>query len=246
MGKIISFLSKFLFIYFLYLFNLASANLDDARNLFLEGEYLQAMELCKNINSNEALILQSRILSIHAFFFKKDAEAKNSYLEAYKIAKKVINNDDKISEAYVEAAHALGRYGQEIGIISAISKGIAEKIKKYLDKALFIEPDDVIANLSMGIWHAEIISKSGKTFANLLYGAKADDARLFLRKALQLNDQQIGVLYEAAYGFKLLKKPDDILLSKKLIKKLLTKDNFSHMDSLYKIKAKKLLKEYDF
>ena len=63
----------------------------------------------------------------------------------------------------------------------------------------------------------------------------------FLRKALKINNDQIGVLFEVARGFLLLESQEDIKFSKKLLIKLLSMKNFSHMDSLYKIKARKIL-----
>ena len=62
----------------------------------------------------------------------------------------------------------------------------------------------------------------------------------FLRKALKINNDQIGVLFEVAQGFA-LESQEDIKFSKKLLIRLLSMKNFSHMDSLYKIKARKIL-----
>ena len=81
-------------------------------------------------------------------FFKKGEEAKESYLKAYNISKKALLINKTNTLAYTEAAHALGRYGQEIGIMSAITKGIATRVKTYLDKALELDDNNIIANLS--------------------------------------------------------------------------------------------------
>ena len=243
MGKYIKNIRDIFLLIFLFLFPLhfCSANINDARELFLKGEYIKAIKLCKKIDTLESQILQSRIISIHSYFFKEGKPAELAYLEAYEIAKKIIKNNDKLAEAHVELAHALGRYGQEIGIMSAISKGIADEVKHHLLLALKLDEDNVIASLSLGVWHSEITNKAGKVLANLVYGAKAERARFFLRKALKINNDQIGVLFEVARGFLLLESQEDIKFSKKLLIKLLSMKNFSHMDSLYKIKARKIL-----
>ena len=60
--------------------------------------------------------------------------------------------------------------------MSAITKGIADRVKKYLNKALEINSNNILANLSKGIWHAEIINQAGKTVAKAVYGAKVNTA----------------------------------------------------------------------
>ena len=247
MGKIIRLVKILLLLtFFFYFLNSLNANSNDeiqnARNLFLKGDYQGAIELCEALNTAESLVLQSRIISIYTYFYKNNDEAEKNYLKAYKLAKKAININMNNSETYVEAAHSLGRYGQQIGILSAISMGIADRVKKYLSKALFLDSNNVIANLSLGIWHAEIIDKAGKFIGGGVYGAKSKEARKLFQKTLQLNNNQIGLLYELSYGYYLLGEEMDIEKSKELISKLLKIENYSHMDSLYKIKAQNLLK----
>ena len=158
-----------------------------------------------NTKSIEALVLQSRILSIYTHFHLKDRDAEEKFLKSYEIAKSAIQIDPDNDEAYVEAAHSLGRYGQKIGIMSAISKGIASRVKKYLDKALEINPNNILANLSKGIWHAEIINQAGKAIASTVYGANIDKALIHFEKVKKhKNSNEIGVLYELAYGYYLL------------------------------------------
>ena len=78
---------------------------------------------------------------------------QKKFLEAYEIVKKVSLEETQNADVYLEAAHALGRYGQKIGIMSAITEGIADRVKRYLDKALKIDNSHTLANLSKGLWH---------------------------------------------------------------------------------------------
>ena len=247
MGEIVKLIKIMsLVILFFFYFNILKSNtydeIQNARDLFLEGDYKEAIQLCKSINTAESLVLQSRITSIYTYFYKINDEAEESYLHAYKLAKKAINMNKNNPDTYVEAAHSLGRYGQQIGILSAISMGIADRVKKYLAKALFMDSNNIIANMSLGIWHAEIIDKAGKLIAGGVYGAKSKEARKLFQKTLQLNNNQVGLLYELSYGYYLLGEDEDIKKSKDLIIKLLKMKNYSHMDSLYKEKAQNLLK----
>ena len=105
------------------------------------------MQLMKHLNLIllKQKILQSRILSIYTHFYLTDGKAEENFLKSYAVAKTAIEIDPKNDNAYVEAAHSLGRYGQKIGIMSAITKGIADRVKKYLDKALEINSNNIFS-----------------------------------------------------------------------------------------------------
>lgn len=244
MGKVFklkNIVSIFLFfILFSSLLGSKDDKLQEARSLFLKGKYQEAINFCNLIETVDSYVLQSRIISIHTYFYKNGEHAEKEYLKAYNIAKKAIKNGNLNANAYVEAAHALGRYGQEIGILHALSKGIADRVKKYLTKALSLHNENIIANISMGMWHAEVLNQAGRTIGKVVYGADIEKARFFFAKAYELNNQQIGLLYELSYGYSLLGEEKDILRSNQLIEELFNIDNFSHMDSLYKKKANKL------
>ena len=179
-------------------------------------------------------------MSVHAHFFLKDEVAKNKFLEAYEIVKKVSLEETQSPDVYLEAAHALGRYGQKIGIMSAITEGIADRVKRYLDKALKIDNSHTLANLSKGLWHAEIINQAGKTLAKALYGANLKKARNHFSKAYNSGKKEISILYELSYGYYLLGEDEDLMLAKKYLKELSLIENKAHIEKLFKNKAIKL------
>jgi len=126
--------------------------------------------------------------------------------------------------------------------MSAITKGIADRVKRYLNKALEINPNNILANLSKGIWHAEIVNQAGKGIAKAVYGAKVNSAiEHFEIVKKQKNSSEIGILYELAYGYSLLN--EDIYLSeaKVIVEKLLKTPPSSDMDTLYIKKGRILL-----
>ena len=222
--------------------SLSEDNLDKARNLFINGEYINAIKEASKYDSAEAKILESRILSIYTNFYLKDKVAEESFLKSYEIAKSAIKINPNNDNAYVEAAHSLGRYGQKIGIMAAITKGIADRVKKYLNRALEINPTNILANLSKGIWHAEIINQAGKTVAKAVYGAKVNNAiEHFEIVQNQKESKEIGILYELAYGYSLLNEDIYLDKSKTLIKELLDLPPISDMDTLYIKKSLSLL-----
>ncbi len=234
------FISAFFFLFTLSV--LSKDSLDEARSLFLEGKYKSAIEKASKYNSAEAKILESRILSIYTHFYLKDEIAEKSFLNSYSIAKLAIQIEPNNDNAYVEAAHSLGRYGQKIGIMSAITKGIADRVKRYLNKALEINPNNILANLSKGIWHAEIINQAGKTVANAVYGAKVDRAIAHFKLVKgHKNSNEIGVLYELAYGYSLLNEDIYLSESRAIVENLLSMSPASDMDKLYIKKGLTLL-----
>ena len=215
-------------------------DLNLAKQEFLNGNYDKSIAIASKLNTIESMIFLSRTISIYSNFYKDGELAKENYLKAYSISKKAISINKNNASAYAEAAHALGRYGQEIGIMPAITKGIADRVKTYLDKALEIDNKNIIANLSKGIWHAEIVNQAGKMLAKVMYGAKIDIARVHFNKVIDLNSNEIGILYELSYGYFLLGEKKDLEICKTYIKKLTSIDSISHLDNLYKKKAKKL------
>ena len=167
----------------------------------------------------------------------KDEEAKKKFLEVYEMIKEISLEEVENIDIYTEAAHALGRYGQKIGIMSAITEGIADRVKRYLDKALQINNFHTLANLSKGLWHAEIINQAGKTLGKALYGASLQKARDHFSKAYDNGKKEISILYELSYGYYLLGEDEDLLLAKKHLKELSLIENKAHIEKIYKNKA---------
>ena len=231
----------YFFIFFTFFFQkINSENLDFAKKEFLLGNYENAINISSKLNDLDSKIFQARAISVYAHFFLKDEVAKNKFLEAYEIVKKVSLEETQNADIYLEAAHALGRYGQKIGIMSAITEGIADRVKRYLDKALKIDNSHTLANLSKGLWHAEIINQAGKTLAKALYGANVKKARNHFSKVYNSGKKEISILYELSYGYYLLGEDEDLMLAKNYLKELLLIESKAHIEESYKSKAIKL------
>ena len=230
----------YFFIFFIFCQKIKSENLDFAKKEFILGNYENAIAISSKLNDIDSKIFQARAMSVYAHFFLKDDVAKNKFLEAYEIVKNIPLKETQNADVYLEAAHALGRYGQKIGIMSAITEGIADRVKTYLDKALKINSSHTLANLSKGLWHAEIINQAGKTLAKALYGANLKKARNHFSKAYNSGKNEISILYELSYGYYLLGEDEDLMLAKKHLKELSLIESKAHIENLYKNKALKL------
>ena len=69
------------FLFIVSFSSLSEDNLDKARNLFIDGEYKNAMKEASKYDSAEAKILESRILSIYTNFYLKDKIAEEKLLK---------------------------------------------------------------------------------------------------------------------------------------------------------------------
>ena len=237
---ILNFLLYFFIFFIVFIQTINSENLDFAKKEFLLGNYENAIDISSKLNDLDSKIFQARAMSVYAHFFLEDEVAKNKFLETYEIIKKVSLVETQNADVYLELAHALGRYGQKIGIMSAITEGIADRVKRYIDKALEIDNSHTLANLSKGLWHAEIINQAGKTLAKVLYGANLKKARNHFSKAYNSGKKEISILYELSYGNYLLGEDEDLMLAKKYLKDLLLIENKAHIEKFYKRKAIKL------
>lgn len=217
--------------------------LKEANILFDNGKYLESVNLVSKNNSIESYIFSAKTLAIYGHFLLEGEEAKQVFKKAREFAFLALENDYNNDNAHLEAAHTMGRYSQSIGILSALKEGYAEKISFHLDEAIKINPKNILAQISKGTWHAEIVDKAG-FMANILYGATADQARIHYEKALKLNKNDLGVFYEIAYGLFLLDEKDDISKAKKLLKKVLDSDPKSHLDKIYIKKSKELTESF--
>ena len=239
--KIISYII-FIFALFIKLSLSSDNTLKEANILFDKGEYLESVNLASENLSIESYIFRARTLAIYGHFLLDSKEALKVFKQAKELAFLALDVDIFDDNAHVEAAHAMGRYSQLIGIVSALKEGYAEKISFHLDEAIKINANNVSAQISKGTWHAEIVDKAG-FMANILYGATSDQAREHYENALNLDKENIGFLFEISYGLYLLDSKEDRVKAKILLSKVIEAEPKNHLDELYIEKAKNLIKE---
>ena len=236
-------LFKFIIIFLIFccgnLFS-QNTNLDLAKSLFDEGKFEDSINEASKIDTVEAKIFSARTLAIYGHFLLEGDKAIEVFIRARKYSEESLEVDINNAEAHVEAAHSMGRYSQLIGVVTALKEGFAERIAFHLDEAIKLDPKNVNAQIAKGSWHAEIVDKAG-FMANILYGATSDQARSHYENAINLNNEEIGFLYEVAYGYALLGKKKDNVIAKELILIALELPSKNYLDTLYKQKARQLL-----
>lgn len=142
---------------------------------------------------------------VHAIYLEPSRTAKCARLQevAERCERQQSEQPDNPAAFYWHA-YALGRYAQEISVVQALAQGIGGKVKASLDTALGLAPRHADAHVALGVYHAEVIDKTGAVFGRLGYGASRDDAIAHFKTALTLNPGSAIARVEYARGLLML------------------------------------------
>lgn len=191
-------------------------SIEAAHAAFVEGRFVEATELAKDLKTSEGYTLAARSLAIHGYHFAKESEKLPLFERATQLAKEAVRLDPNNPDAHLQLAHALGRYTQAIDVGEAFSKDYPEKVREALEEALRIEPDMAAAHFSLGSWHAEA-RHGGGIMAGILYGASADKALTHFERALELAPDDKPTLYRYAHGLVLLDRDSNYKQARDLL-----------------------------
>lgn len=178
-------------------------SIETARAALDEGRFVEATELAESLETSEGYALAARSLAIHGYHFAKDEEKQALFERATRLAEEAIRLDPGNPSAYLQFAHALGRYTQTIDLSVVFKKGYPKEVREALEEALRLDPDMAAAHFSLGSWHAEA-RHAGGVMAGILYGASKKDALTHFERALELAPQDKPTLYRYAHGILLL------------------------------------------
>ena len=182
-------------------------SIDAARTAYVEGRFMKAAEIAEALGTSEGFALASKSLTIRAYYISADGKKDALFERALTLAREAIRSDPGSPEAYIQSARVMGRHGQTIGVLESTTKGYAEKIRETVEKALRLNPEMPEANLSMGMWHSEVVSSLGSFMADIMFGADEDEAIKFYKRALKGAPEEKIVPLEYAIG--LLALDDD-------------------------------------
>jgi len=173
--------------------------LDGARALFRDGKFVEAADAAAAHDNASGYALAAESLAIFGYNRAPEDDKRDLFRRCWSYAEKAIERDPGSSEAHLQHAHCMGRYAQTIGVLEALNKGFAERIRTALDKSLRLDPNKVGAYLSLGAWHAEIVASAG-LLAGLLYDASEEDAMANYHRALELAPDRADARLEFAIG----------------------------------------------
>lgn len=189
--------------------NLADS-LQDAWRHFHAGKFEQATRLAHDCGILGHAI-SGKSTGIYATYLEPSETAQQKlFLGAVELAEDAIELLPDDANSYYFHAFNLGRYSQSISIVKALSQGIGGKIHSSLQNTLSLQPDHAEAHTALGLYHAEIISKVGKTLGKLTYGASIPKALKHFETALELSPDSPIAHIEYANGLYLLYEDDKL------------------------------------
>jgi len=199
---------------------LAGANaqsIDDAKAAFEEGRFLEAADLAAAVGTSAGYALAAQSLAVYGHHVATD-DGRNGILErAIEYGEEAVRTDSTNSEAYFQSAHAVGRYAQSVGKLTAFRRGLAGRARDLLATALAISPDFAEAHMAFGGWHADIAS-AGR-IARFMYRGNRENAVIHYERALELAPDSKVVLFEYALRLPYLDREDGRARARKMLSK---------------------------
>ena len=177
----------------------AAANtpsIDEARAAFEEGRFLEAADLAEALGTSGGYALAAQSLAVHGHYVAKEEDRTGFLKRAMDLGEAAVGADSTNPEAHYQSAHAVGRYAQSIGKFTALSQGLAGKIRRMLEATLEYHPEFAEAHVGLGGWHADIASAG--PIARMMYGANRKSAVIHYERALELAPESKVVLMEYA------------------------------------------------
>jgi tetratricopeptide (TPR) repeat protein len=171
-------------------------SIDDARAAFEEGRFLEAANLAEALGTSGGYALAAQSLAVYGHRVATGGERTGFLERAMQLGEEAVCADSTNPEAYYQSAHAVGRYAQSVGILTALRRGLAGRARGLLEAALAISPDFAEVHMAFGGWHAAIAS-AGRV-ARFIYGGNRENAVIHYERALELAPDSKVVLLEYA------------------------------------------------
>ena len=187
-----------------------------ARTAYAEGRFLEAADLAQAVGTSAGYALATDCVAKHGFHLAADDEKEALYERAMRLAEEAVRLDADNPEAYLQTAHAVGRYSEGLGPMKALRGGYPGQVRKALEKALELDPDMVGAEVSLGGWHATIVGGAGGLMARML-GATRKRAVKHFDRGLELAPGLKEAYFEYANGLLTINRKRDREQARKLL-----------------------------
>ncbi|GBD00734.1 hypothetical protein HRbin18_00448 [bacterium HR18] len=225
----------------------SSIRLYQADSLWQAGAFAKALEVVEaglqyEHDRAEWLWRRSRLRVEQGLRASEKAQQRQWYQAALADAQAAIALDSLNSRAYVAAAIAAGR----LALVSHPQAKVehARQIKAYIDRALFLDPQNDIAYHLRGRWYYEVATLSAleRAIVKVVYGglprASLEQAAADFRQALTLKPRVVHYL-ELGRTLLRLKQPE---AARRALEHALALSPSEPNDSLYQAEAQALLR----
>ena len=174
----------------------SAQSLDDAKSAFTDGRFLEAADLAEAVGTSDGYALAARSLAVHGYYVAAKEDRKGIFERAMRFGEEAVRADSANAEAHFQSAHAVGRFAQVAGMMTALRQGLGGKTRDLIEAALALNPDFPEALIALGGWHADVAS-AGRV-ARWMYGRNREDAIAHFEHALELAPDSKAVLLEYA------------------------------------------------
>lgn len=193
--------------------------LEEARTAYTEGRFLEAAEIGEALATSDGYALATESIAIYGYYLAEEEEKQGLYERAMGLAEMAVEADPGNAEAHYQSAHALGRYSQTIGAMTALRRGYGGQIRDLLEATLDRDSLYAEAHLALGGWHADIVDRAGRMMARITYGANRGDATMHFERAMELMPDSRIVLLEYALRLPLLKGREGRELQREMMRR---------------------------
>lgn len=170
-------------------------SMEEALAAYTEGRFLEAVEIGEALGTSDGYALATKSLAIYGYYLAPEEEKQALFERAMELGEMAIQADSANPEAHYQSAHALGRYSQTIGAMTALRRGYGGRIRDYLEATLARDSLYGEAHLALGGWHADIVDRAGKLMARITYGANRGESTTHFERANELMpDSRIAML----------------------------------------------------
>jgi len=171
--------------------------------LFHAGEFQKAFDAGLKAGG-AGLTVANKAQCIYANYLETSEKTKLAmFTEAAERAEALQAAEPKNPNAWYWQAYALGRYGQGISVVKALSQGLGSKVKHALETTIKLAPRHADAHIALGSFHAEVIDKVGKLMGRT-QGADTATGLKMHKEAIKLNPDSAIAMIECANGLVML------------------------------------------
>ena len=183
----------------------SAQSMQDARTAYTEGRFLEAVEIGEALGTAEALALATKSLAVYGYYLAPEEDRLALFERAMELGEMAVQADSSNPETHYQSAHALGRYSQTIGAMTALRRGYGGRIRDLLEATLARDSLHAEAHLALGGWHADVVDRAGRMMARITYGANRGEATTHFERAVELMPDSRIALLEYALRMPLLR-----------------------------------------
>lgn len=174
-------------------------SLEDAQGLFAAGKFFEASKMSVALNTSAGFTFAAYTLGVHAGDQPKDQQ-ESLFAQCEQYARRALELNKSNADAHAQLGVALGRLSGLRGAAYALLNGVVGQVKGSFERALELNPRQVIALIGLGRLHAELVSRG----AGAMFGADGALVKPLFERAVQADPKGIGVRLEYARALTVL------------------------------------------